>query len=121
MAMFEIINSLLFGETTTIDDLATYYAARKAVGWTVIAVTGVAPRVPSLKISDDYIARLVAVNDWLRANWHMFADALVDPDADARLIAVDADAYWADSQHPNDAGHAILAELFEPVIQALAD
>jgi len=103
--------------TTAYNSLVTYYQARQAAGWTVVA--GTIPIRNSGGEKSGYETDRQAVNASMRANWQTFASALVDWDADARFTNPDNRTYFSDGLHFTDAGHSAAAEILKPVIEAL--
>lgn len=119
---WEGTNDLYFGATAqdAYDDLATYYAARKAAGWRVLAFT-ITPRSNSGTPSD-FETKRQQVNALLRANWPAFADGLVDVAADHRIGREGAETdttYYTDLVHMTNAGYAVVAELASAAVQRL--
>lgn len=66
-------------------------------------------------------ATRLAINASIVANWPTFADALIDLAADPRLQDPnDTDYFFIDKIHPNDGGHAVVAELARPILLSMA-
>jgi lysophospholipase L1-like esterase len=106
--------------SVTYNDLATYYAARKAAGWYVI-VTTVLPRGTTYWDSSMEAAR-IAVNAYLRANYATFGHVLCDIGGDSTIgvqSAASGTTYYADHIHLNDAGYAIAAPYVKTSIDTV--
>lgn len=98
---------------TIITRLQTYWSHRKSAGWTVWVMTILSFNA-TLSSVDQATAdsRIATVNTWIRANWNLYADRLVDIAVDPRLDDwSDTTYYTADGIHPTITGYAVLAEL----------
>jgi len=83
---------------------AAYCNARRAIGWTVIAIT--CP--PRIGVNDD---TLQLANNYLLSNYTTFCDKIVDTRSDSRLATITS-TYWStDSVHLNTAGYTVIANL----------
>ena len=88
---------------------AAYCNARRAIGWTVIALT--CP--PRINVNDD---TLQLANSYLLANYATFCDKIVDTRSDSRLATI-TNTYWTtDSIHLNTAGYTVIANLVKQKI-----
>lgn len=113
---WEMGNDYLFNgnnATNCFNNARTYCLGRKAAGWKVVAMT--CPDRGDI----DSTGRL-AMNALLVANYHTFADALVDLAADTRLQDHTNLTYFnADGIHLQDLGYQVVADLSDPVIEAM--
>lgn len=94
--------------------LSTYWAARRASGWRVIAAT----ITPASSLSGAQNTVREAVNTWIRAQGASY-DALVDLDGDSRLSsggAIPGAVDSGDGVHYNNIGYSYVAELFATAI-----
>lgn len=110
-------------DTAFLTNLAAYYTARKAAGWTHVTVHTILARTDA-GAGVNFITRRNAVNATLRAappGTHF--DVLIDDAADANIggdTSPSDTAYFnADKIHLINAGHSIIAGLVEPAIDAL--
>jgi hypothetical protein len=102
---------------TAYSSLATYYAARQAAGWKVVAATV----LPSQSLSNVTRATL---NQSIRDNWQTFADALADLAADPTIGPDGANSnatYYSDTIHLTAAGNAVAAQVFADAIEPLLE
>lgn len=111
LALFAGTNDVAAGTTaaTLWANLQTYAAARRSAGWKVACFT--IPNRGGFNAGQNAVKD--SVNASIRTNPALF-DGLVDVQADPRLATP---AY--DGTHFNDAQHAVIAELAQPVISAL--
>lgn len=110
-------------DTTFLTNLAAYYTARKAAGWTHVIVHTVLARTDA-GAGANFITRRNAVNATLRAAAAgSYFDVLVDDAADVNIggdtSSNDTTYFNADKIHLINAGHAIIAALVEPAIDVL--
>lgn len=99
-----------------------YCAARRAAGWQKLVVFTVLPRT-YIGMPAGYEDCRQAFNTLMRADWSTIADALCDVAADERIgvygAQFDTDYFLPDAVHINDGGHAVVAELLQPIIELL--
>ena len=115
------LNNILVGwegvNDTSYAHLVTYYTARKAAGWKVIAVS-VLPHL----LSPGEPARL-ALNDSMRTDYTQYADALADVGGDPVIGTptnyYNGSTYSYDGTHPTAAGLAIIAKDVGTAIDAM--
>ncbi len=114
---------------TTLARLAAYAAARQLVGWEVIVVT-MLPRgladfttstLPSVKATH-FIARRLAFNASVVANFRTYANRLADVGSDPTMgvdgVEANATYYQADKTHPTNAGALILEAIIRAAVIA---
>jgi lysophospholipase L1-like esterase len=110
-------NDMYFGAsaTTAYQNLAAYYAARKAAGCIVVAYT-ILPRSEA-GVPVDFETSRQALNALLRSN-HPWADALVDIGGDTSIgqSGQETGVMYLDRVHPSTLGHSVIARL---TVQAL--
>ena len=103
---------------TAYANYVSYCQARQAVGWEVYAMT-VLPRSDASAPANFYAIR-DQVNANIRANWHTFANGLIDVAADARIGPAGSELngtyYSGDKIHLNDTGYAIVATIAENIL-----
>lgn len=58
------------------------------------------------------------VNNWIRFNWPLFADALCDSNAITNLLDPTNATYYRDGVHLTDAGSHEIANVLEPIIKS---
>lgn len=101
--------------STAYNNLVTYYNARKAAGWTVVAMTV----LPSTSLSE---ADRTTINSGLRANSANYADALCDVASDTTIGQAGQNSnttYYVDGVHCTDAGYGIVANYVKATLQTL--
>lgn len=102
---------------TYASQLTTYIAARRAAGWTHIAVCTVLPRTLS-----GYNARRNILNTTIRSWAGSTVNAVIDFAADATMgpdaAAADTSLY-SDGLHPTNAGQVLLEPIYRAVVNAL--
>jgi len=100
---------------------ATYCAARQAEGWTVIVVTQLPSTYAGQPVGLE--AMRTAYNDSLRANYPLWADAIIEIDQDSRIGDAgdqdDTNYYYTDKIHLIDAGYAIVADSAQAEVDSL--
>jgi hypothetical protein len=101
-------------------DLGTYFAARKAAGWTHCVLCTVLPATASgFNTVRNAFNAIVTANGWAAANHvdeicNFAADATMGPDA-----AASNTTYYADGTHPTNAGQVILESIIRPILNGL--
>jgi hypothetical protein len=94
--------------------LRNYCAARRAVGWKVVAVT-MMQRSASQTVENtrlDYNGRI-------RVGWQSFADGLADVAADARLSDCSNATYFSDGTHLTNLGYGVAASIVRSAVLCL--
>lgn len=98
--------------STYLAHLASYCAARRAVGWK-ICLTTINEADQSPTQGPGYKARKGAVNDWVIANGLTIADAVAnsrnDPHIGDGADTTNSTYYWTDRLHMLNAGYAVEA------------
>lgn len=111
--------------TDAYNDAVAYCQARQAAGWQVVIITQMARNDnwgTTYPDAASWDAARLSYNQLIRDNWGTFADAICDVAGDDRigdLADVIDGTYFVDYIHPNDAGHAIIAELLNTSIRTL--
>lgn len=101
---------------TTYSRLVTYCNNRRADGWENIVVLNLIPQ-DKAGAPAGYETQRQAFNSLLAAGWPDICDAMVDIAADPRLQDPHNTTYFdPDQLHLLPAGHAVVAELVEPVL-----
>jgi len=120
---WEVSNDLFFGASaaTAYANYVAYCNARRAAGFTVVAVT-VLPR-SGVGTPGSFEADRGTVNTSIRSNWHSFAHALADVAADSRIGDAgdenDATYYKADLVHLTNVGAGVVAQIVADAIETV--
>ncbi len=120
LAAIEGGNDLYFNGNVTdaYNRLVTYYSARKAAGWKVVAGTVLYRNWSGVTVTpggdtwSQYNVKVDALNALIRANWASFSNALADINAAPELDDPNDLTYFtSDKVHPNGAGRGVMAQL----------
>lgn len=96
-------------------DFTTYWAARRAAGYRIVACT-----VYASTFSAPQETERAALNTWMRTQSSAW-DVLVDLAADARLADnTDLTYFGVDQVHLNSTGYGVVAGLVQPVVLGLS-
>lgn len=124
----ESTNALYYGQTVAqeIADLIQYATYARSKGWLVAicnvmqrGVTGEPPTIAEWRV------RAAEINAWIASNWRTHFDGFADiancsPYASTPFIGNGNVAFFADSAHPNNAGHALIAPVVTASVQRAA-
>lgn len=121
LVAWEVTNDLYFGADwpEARERFSDYCKARRAKGWTVIALTVLPRQQDGLRA--DFEQQRTAANDWLREHRAEFCDALIDLDELPKLSDPQDKRHFADGVHLTAAGYLIVAQQLEAAIRRWLD
>ncbi len=122
---WELTNDIAHGATAqdAFDHMVTYCQGRRAVGWTVVCLTGTPRGKNNPPDAATFEATRQATNTLLRSDPSAYCDALIDVGGDGCVLGVPGaendPVYYPDTLHLSTLGNQIVVGLVSEVIASL--